>query len=150
MQNNIDIEVKLDPNYTKPKLIIYTNNINDNINKIISKLQNNNDNTLIGYKDDQGFIIELKKIETIYTENKKVYAKSENETYQLKKRIFELEEALEEFSFVRISNSEIVNFKQVKSINFKIVGTIILNFKSGNKTYVSRRYVKKIKDYLNV
>ena len=109
MQNNIDIEVKLDPNYTKPKLIIYTNNINDNINKIISKLQNNNDNTLIGYKDDQGFIIELKKIETIYTENKKVYAKSENETYQLKKRIFELEEALEEFSFVRISNSEIVN-----------------------------------------
>ena len=35
--------------------------------------------------------------------------------YAIRKRIFELEDALEEYNFIRISNSEIVNFKKVKS-----------------------------------
>ena len=37
---------------------------------------------------------------------------------------------------------------EVKNIDFKIIGTIILNFKSGNKAYASRRYIPKIKEFL--
>lgn len=40
--------------------------------------------------------------------------------------------------------------KKVKKINLKFSGTIVLHFKNDNKTYVSRRYLKKIKEYLGV
>ena len=71
------------------------------------------------------------------------------EIFETKKRIYEFEENLSD-KFIRISNSEIVNFDKVQSLDFKIFGTIILNFYTEHKTYVSRRYVKKIKEYLKI
>lgn len=38
----------------------------------------------------------------------------------------------------------------VKNIDFKIIGTLIFNFKSGNKAYSSRRYIPKIKKFLEI
>lgn len=150
MENNIDIEIKLDPEVNKTKVVIYTNELNGDVQELINKLKTPNENTLLGYKDEKGYILELEKIERIYTENKKVYANCDKEIYHIRKRIFELEDALEEYNFIRISNSEIVNFKKVISMDFKIIGTIVLNLKSGEKTYVSRRYIKKIKEYLGI
>ena len=53
-------------------------------------------------------------------------------------------------SFVRISNSEIVNFGHVTSLDTSISGTISLRMTNGDKAYVSRRYVSKIKKYLGL
>ena len=118
--------------------------------KLVNKLKSADEEKLIGFKDEEAFLIDLSKIELIYTENKKIFARIDGEAYQIKKRIFELEECLEDIDFVRISNSEIVNFKKVLSIDFKLTGTIMLKLKSGKNTFVSRRYVKKIKEYLGL
>jgi len=148
--NQIDIEIKIDENYKVPKLVIYTDQVTDELMKIVNKLKSADEEKLIGFKDDEAFILDFSKIESIYTENKKIYARVENIAYQIKKRIFELEESLIDLNFVRISNSEIVNFKKVLSIDFKLTGTIMLKLKSGNNTFASRRYVKKIKEYLGL
>lgn len=146
----IDIEIKIDENYKVPKIVVYTNEVNENLTKIVNKLKSADEEKIIGFKNEEAYILEFSKIELIYTENKKIFARHNNEAYQIKKRIFELEEALEDIDFVRISNSEIVNFKKVLSIDFKLTGTIMLKLESGKKTFVSRRYVKKIKEYLGV
>ncbi len=148
--NQIDIEIKIDENYKNPKIVIYTNQVNEDISKLLNKLKTTEEDKLIGFKDDEAYIIDFSKIELIYTENKKIFARVDNNAYQIKKRIFELEESLEELNFVRISNSEIVNFKKVSSIDFKLTGTIMLKLKSGKNAFVSRRYVKKIKEYLGL
>lgn len=151
MSNNlIDIEIKIDENYKIPKIVVYTNQVNEELTKIVNKLKSADEEKIIGFKDDEAFIIEFSRIELIYTENKKIFARVDNEAYQIKKRIFELEECLEDVNFVRISNSEIVNLKKVTSIDFKLTGTMMLKLKSGNNTFVSRRYVKKIKEYLGL
>ena len=146
--NQIDIEIKIDEDYKTPKIVIYTEQVNDELMKIVNKLKSADEEKLIGFKDEEAFLIDLSKIELIYTENKKIFARIDGEAYQIKKRIFELEECLEDIDFVRISNSEIVNFKKVLSIDFKLTGTMMLKLKSGNNTFVSRRYVKKIKEAL--
>lgn len=151
MANNLDVEIKIDENYKIPKIVIYTNQVNDDLTKIVNKLKSADEEKIIGFKDDKAFIMDFSKIELIYTENKKIFARIEDGTsYQIKRRIFELEESLIDLNFVRISNSEIVNFKKVLSIDFKLTGTIMLKLKSGNNTFVSRRYVKKIKEYLGL
>ena len=59
-------------------------------------------------------------------------------------RLYELEERLDN-RFVRISNSEIVNLKKVKSLDLSFVGTICMELSNGEVSYVSRRYVSKMK-----
>lgn len=144
------IEFDIDEKYRENKIIICTNKITEEIQELVNKIENNKNNKIYGYKNDKIFILEENKIETIYSENKKVFIRYENgDIYESKKRVYELENNLPN-KFVRISNSEIVNFDKVQNLDFKIVGTIILNFYTGKYTYVSRRYVKKIKEYLEI
>lgn len=144
------IEFDINEKYQEDRIIICTNKITDELQEFVNKLNNEKNNKIYGYKNDKIFILEENKIETIYSENKKVFIRYENgNIYETKKRIYELENNLPN-KFVRISNSEIVNFDKVQNLDFKIVGTIILNFYTDRYTYVSRRYVKKIREYLEI
>lgn len=144
------IEFDINEKYQEDKIIICTNKITDELQEFVNKLNKEKNNKIYGYKNDKIFILEENKIETIYSENKKVFIRYENgNIYETKKRIYELENNLPN-KFVRISNSEIVNFDKVQNLDFKIVGTIILNFYTDRYTYVSRRYVKKIREYLEI
>lgn len=69
--------------------------------------------------------------------------------YQVRLRLYELEERLDN-RFVRISNSEIVNLKKVKSLDLSFVGTICMELSNGEVSYVSRRYVSRMKKILGL
>ena len=144
------VELKIDPECEETKVIIYAKTINEEISKIVDNLQNKNSNTLNAFKDEEIYILNQDDIQSIYAEDGKIFARTEKNQYLLKKRLYELEEILDVKKFVRISNSEIVNIKKVEKINFKLTGTIVLYFKNGNITYVSRRYIKKIKEFLEL
>ena len=77
-------------------------------------------------------------------------ARLESETVTLRSRLYELEERWKGTSIVRVSHSELVNFDKVKSLDLSITGTISLRLTNGESTYVSRRYMGKIKDYLGI
>lgn len=140
------VEIKLDHTCTEPKLIIYTAAITEEITELTKRLSAKNSKNLAGYQGEQIQIIPVSRILRIYTEKQKVLLQTESETLQLKYRLYELEEMLDRERFVRISNSEIVNFDKVKCLDLSISGTIVLRFQNGQTTYVSRRYVSKIKE----
>lgn len=144
------VEVNIDENCEETKVVIHTKNVEDKIIKLIENLQNKEFEQLNGYRDNDMYLLNQDDIETIYAEDGKVFARENQNTYLIKKRLYELEEILSPAKFVRISNSEIVNMKKVKKINLKFTGTIILYFTNDKKTYVSRRYLKKIKEYLGI
>lgn len=146
----MNIEIKVDEKYTESKDIIYTHKINEEITSIIDSISTINQKTLKAYKDDKIYILNQKDIDTIYSENGKVLVRYNNELYILKNRLYELENILDKKIFSRISNSEIVNFNKVENIDIKILGTLTINFKDGNKSYASRRYIPKIKEFLEI
>lgn len=144
------VEVKFDPNYTETKIEIYTSEINEEISNLVKQLEVKSDNKIIVWKDRKIYILELKQIEAIYSNQGKVYIRVNNDEYISKSKLYELEEQIKESSFIRISNSEMINFNKVESLDLGITGTIKLNFKSGYVTYASRRNIKKIKEYLKI
>ena len=75
----------------------------------------------------------------------KVYAQTSRGEVQLRLRLYEMEQRLDGRSFVRISNSEITNLKKVKGFDLSMAGTICVLLSNGDTTYVSRRYVARIK-----
>ena len=144
------VEVKLDPNYTETKIEIYTSEINEEISNLIKQLEFKSDDKVIAWKEGKIYILELKQIEAIYSNQGKVYIRVNNMEYISKSKLYEIEEQIKEPSFIRISNSEIINFNKVESLDSSITGTIKINFKSGYITYASRRNIKKIKEYLKI
>ena len=65
-------------------------------------------------------------------------------------RLYELEEIFDGNKFVRISNSAIINIYKIENLEASINGMITINFKNGEKEYISRRYLKKVKKILDI
>ena len=143
------IEINIDKNIKEPQIIIQTDKITKEITDIYDRLNGEINKKIKAYKDDKMYLLNENDIESIYAEEGKVYIRCNNEKYLLKSRLYEIEEILNKKAFIRISHSEIINIEKVKNIDFKIIGTILFNFYDGNTAYVSRRYIKKIKDFLN-
>lgn len=118
----------------------------------ISRLKELMENDFVPIKlcgHDKDFMVKLlpEQIMRIYSANKKVYAQTQEGIFEIRQRLYEIEELIPRLGsdkFIRISNSEIVNLDFVKKFDMSLSGTIGLNFKNGERTFVSRRLVKKI------
>lgn len=146
----MQVEVKIDNSVTEPKIIILTDKMTEEVNEIVRKITDTQPQIIAGFKDDAVTILDQKDILRIYAANSKVYAVTASGEYTLRLRLYELEERLKRESFVRISNSEIINLKKVKRFDLRFTGTICVTLSDGATTYVSRRYVSKIKDVLGI
>ena len=96
--------------------------------------------------DDRGEVpLRAEEIIRIYTEGRRVRVDSDRGSFDLRSRLYELEEKLGAADFVRISNSEIVQKGRILRLDFGLTGTIRLILEGGLETYVSRRYVSRIR-----
>ncbi|MCQ2597654.1 MAG: LytTR family transcriptional regulator [Treponema sp.] len=96
--------------------------------------------------------IPLNEITHFFSMDKKVYAACNQDTYEVKKRLYELEEYLtiKQFTqFIRVSKNAVVNFDYVKKIDITFKGSIFLFLNNDFKIPISRRFYSKIKDYIN-
>lgn len=144
------IEIKIEENCAETKVVIVTDKMTEEISELAQLLSEETPQGLIGYRDNFAEFLELSEIVRIYASNGKVYAESEQQVYQLRFRLYEMEEKLNKKTFVRISNSEIVNLKKVKKFDLNLAGTICVLLSNGKVAYVSRRFVSKIKQTLGL
>ncbi len=143
-------EVKIDSSYIEPKVIIFTASMTEDVNNILTKLSDQAPHILSGSKDNKIEIIEQTDLIRIYANAGKVFAVTHKGEYTLRLRIYEIEEWLPPHQFVRISNSEIINLKKVNNFDLSFTGTICVKLSNGTVTYVSRRYVTKLKKILGI
>lgn len=90
-------------------------------------------------------LLDMDEIVRIYTQRRRVLVDSGRGTHSLRARLYELEGKLDAEEFVRISNSEIVRKRCIRKMDYSLTGTIRLSLKGGAETYVSRRYVSRIR-----
>lgn len=146
----MQIEVKIDDSCTEPKIIIVTAAMTEEISRLLSRLSEGPPQILSGTKDGRLEVLEESELIRVYTGAGKVYGVTDEGEYLLRLRLYELEERLDKNKFVRISNSEIVNLKKIRNFDLSLAGTICVKFQNGAVTYVSRRYVSKIKKILGI
>lgn len=146
----MNVEIQIDTSYIDPKIIIITASINEKVNGIVKKLSEETPQMLSGIRDGVVKILDKDDIIKIYAESGKTVAVTAEGEYIVRRRLYELEELLIGDSFARISNSEIINLKKVISFDMSFSGTICVKLSDGASTYVSRRYVSKIKKILGV
>lgn len=146
----MQVEVKIDSAYAEPKVIVLTSAMTEEVNRLVKKLSEDFPKMLAGIRNDRCELLEQTEIIRIYAASGKVYAVTAKGEYVLRRRLYELEEQLAGGSFVRISNSEMINLKKVEHFDLSFTGTIYVKLSNQTSTYVSRRYVSKIKTVLGI
>lgn len=143
-------EIKIDDSCNEPKVIILAAEITEDVNALIRKLSEDSPAVISGFKGGKLEILDPTDLIRVYANAGKVFAAANKGEYVLRLRLYEAEERLDKETFVRISNSEIVNLKKAKSFDLSFAGTISIKMEDGSTSYVSRRYVSKIKKILGV
>ncbi len=146
----MQFEVKIDSSCIEPKVIILTASMTEDVNIILNKLSDQTPQIISGSKDNKIEVIEQADLIRIYASSGKVFAITHKGEYALRLRLYEIEERLPPHQFVRISNSEIINLKNVNNFDLSFTGTICVKLANGTITYVSRRYVSKLKKILGI
>lgn len=116
MQNggNMQIEIKIDESCREPKVVILTDKMTDEVSGIVKKLSEDAPRMLVGFRDEMAQILEQASIIRAYAASGRVCVMTDSGEYAVRLRLYELEERLERGSFVRISNSEIINLRRLQ------------------------------------
>lgn len=146
----MEIELKVEPGRKEPKIIILAEEETPALRRLMEDLSGLALDPVPVWAGEQAFRLPQEEFLRFYTDGKGVSAQTAQETYVVRLRLYELEDRLDGRRFVRISNSEIVNLDKVTAIDLSLAGTIRMTLDGRVAAYVSRRYVKKIKETLNL
>ncbi len=128
--------------------VISAVNITDNIKNAINILENG-EASILGYKDQQMVPLNVSQIYYIESVDEKSFAYTKNDCYEIKYKLYELEEMLD-WRFLRMSKSLIGNIRKIKNVkgieNARLCATLL----NDEKIVISRSYVKDLKKKLGL
>ncbi len=146
----MQVEIKIDPSCTVPRAVIWTDRVTEEVSLAAGKLSEESVGMIAGFQGERAALLAQDSLIRIYGAGGRIFAATEEGEYRLRLRLYELEERLDRRIFVRISNSEIISLKKVKNFDLSLAGTIRVSLSDGSAAYVSRRYVKKIRQVLGL
>ena len=102
--------------------------------------------------DGDGGVVKLEPGDIFYFESvdNKVYAYCEKNVYEVKQKLYELEEAYDHSDFVRITKAMIVNVSRINKIVPMFNGRLEAELANGEKVVISRQYVPDLKKKLEI
>lgn len=146
----MEVEIKLEPGRQEPKIIILAGEENSELLRLAENLTSLTLGPIPVSRGEEKLLLPQGDFLRFYADGKGVSAQTAEDTYSVRLRLYELEERLDKARFVRISNGEIINLDRVTAVDLSLAGTICMTLNKQVQVYVSRRYVKKIKEALNL
>jgi DNA-binding LytR/AlgR family response regulator len=146
MKVNIDIDEK----YEDTIVTIRTSEWSEELESLVNLLTKQNPKRLFGVAEDQTVLLDPKDIDYVFAEKRKVFAALKDKRIELKMKLYEVEDILVLHSYLRFSKSVIGNLNQIQRFELSFNGNLCVYFHSGNKEYITRSYVAKVKEKLSM
>ena len=105
---------------------------------------------LKGYYNDEIIIINPIDVSCFISEANKVYAMIGDKKYQIRYRLYQLEEMEINKSFIKINQSCYANIKRIKKFESTITGALKVIFNNGYVDYIARRELKNVKERMGL
>ena len=145
------VEIQLDPALDEPVIVLRAPGPSEEVEALAEKLRAMAlPRPVTVYQEREPVRVSRSVVLRFFAEDKGVFCQTGKGVYTVRQRLYELEEELEGTRFVRVSNSEIVNLDRVAALDLTLTGTIRMTLEGGTVCWVSRRYVKKIKQALGL
>lgn len=141
------IRIEVDNEIKENEIIIRCNELNEEVKNIQSVLGDLIciKKSITFYKGETEYYLALEKVLFFETEESAVCAHTTDNIYNVKYKLYELEEILPGY-FMRVSKSTILNTNHIYSITRSLSSSSKVEFQNTHKqVYVSRYYYKPLK-----
>lgn len=108
------------------------------------------DERLQATSEGNTYNVQLDEILYIESVDKKTFLYTTGHVLQTEKRLYELEELLDEKTFFRASKSVIVNLNKITKLKPEVTRNILATLTNGEVIVISRRNVKALKELIGL
>ena len=121
--------------------------VTDEIREIVSFVKSRQ-GQLSATRDGKRF--EVPVVDLVYAESvdDRVFLYTASDSYEIRMKLYELEDLLKNRSFLRISKSMLVNLMKISSVRPALNGRFSAILKNGEEIIISRKYVPALKQVL--
>ena len=132
-----------------PEEVVIHSHENSALVSEIRRICDEDELSLMGYTETSVQKLPLSDICFFAVEGSHVKAHTVNGLFRLKCRLYVLEETLPD-RFIKINQSCIANISMIERFDTSITGTLLVRFKNGEKDYVSRRNIRRVKERVGI
>ena len=135
------VKLRIDSQVTEDSVSIEARLMTESIQELVHFAQHlGKEDKIHVKKEDEIYLLDTKEIHRIYTAK---------DSYRAQQALYQLLQVLPDY-FLQISQSEIINSRQISHLKLTPNGLIQIFLKNGDQTYSSRRYLKSIKERLQL
>lgn len=131
------------------EILIRCYEVDDEIYEIIDKLKTK-DTILLGHQNDSIHRIKLHDIYYFEAVEGKVFIYCRDNVFEVKQKLYELEELCKGKNCFRASKSTILNITKISSVYPTISGRFEAVLDNGERAVISRQYVPVLKNMLGL
>ena len=143
------IEIFVDEEATDLKISVTCKQLSPDIEKILATLRMMN-HQLTARKDTEIYLLDIADVIYIESVDRKCFIYTLDEIYESDFRLYELEQQLEEYGFVRVSKSFLIHLQKIHSLKADINRKIRITMTNGEQIMASRQYADELKKRLGV
>ncbi len=147
----INVRTNISKEFNSVEIMINAPKKTEQVIEIENALLNLNSEIIkevIGNQGNNLYILNVSNVVKFYSDEKKTYCKTPEGVFIIKEKLYYLEEKLPSKSFIRISNSVIVNINKVKCFNTDVIGSVLVKMVDGTEEYVSKRRISSVMKFL--
>ncbi len=143
----MEVKIKQIPDEEPEILEIRYHRLTDEIGEIISFVKSGQ-GQLAARKD--GRDMEVPVVDVFYAESvdNRVFLYTAKESFEVRMKLYELEEKLRGRSFIRVQKSTLLNLMKIEGIKPALGGRYSAMLKNGEEILISRKYVTDLKNAL--
>lgn len=146
------IQLTINSEIAETEVHIHAKEYNEQIERLMKQLQaaqSAQAHVLDGYLQHEIHLLKISDIYSIYAEDAKVYLQTDEQEFESKRKLYELEAQLAK-DFVRVNKATLVNVHKISSIQMGKIGTTQLLLENEATIHVSRKYLKDLKQHLGI
>ncbi len=143
------IELDIAPHHETVIVKVCAKEMDDEVMSLLQRLKEEPSHIVANAKEKL-IILQPKEVNFFYTENQKVWANTNKGAFEVRQKLYELEESLPKKLFVRISKGVIANTHAMREIEVSFNGSLVVTFKNNHQEVISRRYVNVVKQAIGI
>lgn len=144
------IHLIINKDFEGTEIHIHAKEYNEQIEQLMKQLQSTQTPIMIdGYLKQEIYMIKIEEIYSIYADGSKVYLQTEEQEFEAKKKLYELEMQFSK-DFVRVNKSTLINLNKIVSIQLATIGSTQVLLDNDVSIHISRKYLKELKVQLGI
>jgi len=145
----VKITIQINEQTADTEIAITCNRLTPEIDKIMATLRIL-DQQLMVTKEEENYLLDVAKIAYIEAVERKTFVYTEEDVYESKLKLYEMEERLCQGGFFRVSKNTLVHLRFIKSLKNDVSRKLRLTLLNGEQIMVSRQYADEMKKRLGV